>query len=588
MSSQSYIFNPTERTLAAAGDGFSAPRLTTTDRLALSLGTNGKGMMVYDSTLTTLCLWNGTAWEFINDNTNFPFVSVKDYGAKGDGVTDDTAAIQAAFNSGYGIIFPNGNYKVSSTITIGAYQRIIGQSRTTTQITATTSAFVFEYLSPVPSGDIYSGIQINGITINAKNALKFNQSGANYNAQGAVLGIRITDCTLFGTYNDATDPDANTNIYPTEAFLLSQGTGIYGAKLFDCLIQTCIIRNFGMGIFFDACDVNNVDTCRLLANARHVHTKFHDNTGSQNKIQNCDILLNYRRGGIYDDGCRYTSIMNNYFETYSAAAEHYTGRLNDGTLFTFNRVDASGFATPIISSAPQDRGIEISQNRGGTSNTIEILSTNWTSTNQTLAKFLDNFPQWPETRYPQCFYSTFSSIRTWGPYSPKPLGGAKAATYPWTVSASGLPCISTVGAGGVISIAMETLESDLNLLITITGEPNGGAPGGFTVIRWGGVTVFSGDWFLVAGLTTMQRTIRKPDAVLANSGIIIELANNQGYFCGIEVDAVNYQLLNAAPVAGTWTVGSLVDRLTPTVGGPKGWMCTVSGTPGTWVSTGNL
>ncbi len=62
MSSQSYIFNPTERTSAAAGDGFSAPRLTTTDRLALSLGVNGKGMMVYDTTLTTLCIWNGTAW----------------------------------------------------------------------------------------------------------------------------------------------------------------------------------------------------------------------------------------------------------------------------------------------------------------------------------------------------------------------------------------------------------------------------------------------------------------------------------------------------------------------------------------------
>jgi hypothetical protein len=62
MSSQSYIFNPTERTLAAAGDGFSAPRLTTTDRLALSLGVNGKGMMVYDTTLLTLYLWNGTAW----------------------------------------------------------------------------------------------------------------------------------------------------------------------------------------------------------------------------------------------------------------------------------------------------------------------------------------------------------------------------------------------------------------------------------------------------------------------------------------------------------------------------------------------
>ena len=62
MSSQSYIFNPTERTSAAAGDGFSAPRLTSTDRLALSLGVNGKGMMVYDTTLLTLYLWNGTAW----------------------------------------------------------------------------------------------------------------------------------------------------------------------------------------------------------------------------------------------------------------------------------------------------------------------------------------------------------------------------------------------------------------------------------------------------------------------------------------------------------------------------------------------
>ena len=62
MSSQAYIFNPTERTSAAAGDGFSAPRLTTTDRLALSLGVNGKGMMVYDTTLLALYLWNGTAW----------------------------------------------------------------------------------------------------------------------------------------------------------------------------------------------------------------------------------------------------------------------------------------------------------------------------------------------------------------------------------------------------------------------------------------------------------------------------------------------------------------------------------------------
>ena len=119
MSSQSYLFNPTERTLAAAGDGFSAPRLTTADRNALSLGVNGKGMMVYDTTLTTLCLWNGAAWEFISDNSNL-FVSVKDYGAKGDGATDDTAAINSALAvvavTGQTLFFPSGTYKITSRL----------------------------------------------------------------------------------------------------------------------------------------------------------------------------------------------------------------------------------------------------------------------------------------------------------------------------------------------------------------------------------------------------------------------------------------------------------------------------------------
>lgn len=57
------------------------------------------------------------------------FVSVKDaaYGAKGDGVTDDTAAVQAAINSLQPIFFPAGTYLISS-VTIGAAssQRIFG------------------------------------------------------------------------------------------------------------------------------------------------------------------------------------------------------------------------------------------------------------------------------------------------------------------------------------------------------------------------------------------------------------------------------------------------------------------------------
>jgi hypothetical protein len=44
----------------------------------------------------------------------------------------------------------------------------------------------------------------------------------------------------------------------------------------------------------------------------------------------------------------------------------------------------------------------------------------------------------------------------------------------------------------------------------------------------------------------------------------------------------------AAPTVGSWLVGDRVQNSVPTIGQPKGWMCTVAGAPGTWVSEGNL
>ena len=45
---------------------------------------------------------------------------------------------------------------------------------------------------------------------------------------------------------------------------------------------------------------------------------------------------------------------------------------------------------------------------------------------------------------------------------------------------------------------------------------------------------------------------------------------------------------SAAPVANAWTLGDRCFNSNPTVGQPKSWVCTASGTPGTWVSEGNL
>jgi hypothetical protein len=71
------------------------------------------------------------------------FISVKDFGALGDGITNDTAAIQAAINSlgsiGGTLWFPSGNYIVSTSITASCPITVIGSGISASVITSTTA-----------------------------------------------------------------------------------------------------------------------------------------------------------------------------------------------------------------------------------------------------------------------------------------------------------------------------------------------------------------------------------------------------------------------------------------------------------------
>lgn len=51
---------------------------------------------------------------------------------------------------------------------------------------------------------------------------------------------------------------------------------------------------------------------------------------------------------------------------------------------------------------------------------------------------------------------------------------------------------------------------------------------------------------------------------------------------------VGFWYATAAPTTGPWTRGNIVWNTTPSSGGPPGWMCTASGTPGTWKAMANL
>lgn len=85
------------------------------------------------------------------------FVSVKSYGAKGDGVTDDTGAINRALYDIYcretntetrrWLFFPGGIYKISDTIKIPTYANVIGAGKQRTIIRQTNESEMVMKLS---------------------------------------------------------------------------------------------------------------------------------------------------------------------------------------------------------------------------------------------------------------------------------------------------------------------------------------------------------------------------------------------------------------------------------------------------------
>lgn len=62
MSDQSQFYNPQLDRMALSGVGFIIPRLTTTQRLSVSLSTNDVGIQVYDTTVGGIFFWDGTTW----------------------------------------------------------------------------------------------------------------------------------------------------------------------------------------------------------------------------------------------------------------------------------------------------------------------------------------------------------------------------------------------------------------------------------------------------------------------------------------------------------------------------------------------
>ena len=151
-------------------------------------------------------------------------VSVKDFGAVGDGVADDTAAIQAAIDSGKAAYVPKGTYKISATLNLNnGYKALIGD----------------------PSMPVIT-------KTNAGSAIRIGTTaGAVLNEYSRVENLYLQSLTAAPTFP--------VNPGPNDAGLALDGS----SSSLPAAVQNAIVRNVRIGNWSVGIYTNDVVTCQI-------------------------------------------------------------------------------------------------------------------------------------------------------------------------------------------------------------------------------------------------------------------------------------------------------------------------------------
>lgn len=237
-------------------------------------------------------------------------VSVRSFGARGDGNADDTAAIQRAIDQLYintgrvgdttsrvKLYFEAGIYNISEEIRIPPYAHLVGEGIDSTIINQTGNAVVFRTVDGNSTPGNYTNF---GNMNNLKRPIYITVSGMtlNNNSDRSVMYLDNTDSSIFehmkfiGTYVNGNEP-----MFTNSAGIIDLQSGIYvrsNSAIFcntNVLFKFCIFNSTGNGIYSQS-DSNFL------------------------QIENCTFLELFDAieigGGV--GGAVSTSIQNNYFD----------------------------------------------------------------------------------------------------------------------------------------------------------------------------------------------------------------------------------------------------------------------------------
>lgn len=270
-------------------------------------------------------------------------VNVYDYGAVGDGVADDTVALQAAVTAATGkqLWLGTGNFKITATINLPQRIRMTGATNraTNTIITAafagpalkytagggTSLEMYLEHFSVIGRADLYgagNGIEItNGSSLNMHSCLVAGFGTNQVNIGTGSYGAIIRDVYVAETYGPGT---SNANLYCESEFChfdkiesddakysIYLANGSYGTNIVNCTLEgfstTCIHVENTSGAGRVIIQGNKIIDSRV---GNGIYTN-----ANNGQILNNSIKMSSTSTGIYLDVNSYSSVIvgNNIF-----------------------------------------------------------------------------------------------------------------------------------------------------------------------------------------------------------------------------------------------------------------------------------